>query len=59
MGTSKLLLFGSMVGVVVLISNVPQLLTYSAFSGRDLSMNIEETNLCGDISLSIFLYVEA
>lgn len=45
--------------MVVLISNVPQLLTYSAFSGRDLSMNIEETNLCGDISLSIFLYVEA
>lgn len=46
-------LFGSMVGVVVLITSVHQLLTYSAFSGRGLSLNIEEINLCGDNSFSI------
>lgn len=53
MGSSKLLPFGSMVGVVVLITSVHQLLTYSAFSGRGLSLNIEEINLCGDNSFSV------
>lgn len=52
MDTSKLFSFGSVVGVAVLITSVHQLLTYSAFSGRGLSINIEEINLCGDTSLS-------